>query len=147
MDWPDHLPPQIHVESHFIVNLCPLFYMKVYLWHTEAFGKMLDGSHVSSLFLGNKRQHMPVGSKTISSWVSKVLGIAKAHLCWGNLQGVVVLAAIVTGVSLVSILEVGDWVEFMPARHYFLTYINTTDWHQDSMQYCVHGLNEQSACW
>ena len=39
---------------------------------------MDDG--VSSLFLGNNRQHMPGHAKTISSWVRKVLSITKAHV-------------------------------------------------------------------
>ena len=26
-----HLPPQIHIESHSSVNLCPAFYLKAYL--------------------------------------------------------------------------------------------------------------------
>ena len=26
-----HLPPQIHIESHSNVNLCPVFYLKAYL--------------------------------------------------------------------------------------------------------------------
>ena len=62
-DHPGHLPPQI--ESHSNVNLCPVFYLKAYLRHTESFRKKPDGSRVSSLFLGNNRQHWPVCAKTI----------------------------------------------------------------------------------
>ena len=68
-----HLPPQIHIESHCNVNLCPVFYLKAYLRCTESFRMKPDGSHVTSLFLDNNRQHRPVCAKTISSWVWKVL--------------------------------------------------------------------------
>ena len=61
----------------------------------------------TSLFWGNNRQHRPVCAKTISSWVRKVLCAAKAHL-WILSAGAAVLAA---GVSLVSILLAGDWVQ------------------------------------
>ena len=27
-DHPGHLPPQVHIESHSNVNLCPIFYLK-----------------------------------------------------------------------------------------------------------------------
>ena len=37
-----HLPPQVHIESHSDVNLCPLFYLKAYLRHTESFRMKLD---------------------------------------------------------------------------------------------------------
>ena len=30
-DRPGHLPPQIRIESHSNVNLCPVFYLKAYL--------------------------------------------------------------------------------------------------------------------
>ena len=79
-DHPGHLPPQIRIKSHSNVNLCPVFYLKAYLRCTESFRKKSDGSRVTSLFLGNNRQHQPVCAKTISSWVWKVLGIAKAHI-------------------------------------------------------------------
>ena len=39
-----HLPPQIHIESHSNVNLCPVFYLKAYLRCTESFRKKSDGS-------------------------------------------------------------------------------------------------------
>ena len=44
IDHPGHLPPQIHIESHSNVNLCPDFYLKAYLRHTESFRKKSDGS-------------------------------------------------------------------------------------------------------
>ena len=61
-----------------------------------------------SLFLGNSKQHMPIYAKTISSWVRKVLSIAKADIYLGTHQGSVVSAALPAGVSLVSILHGGD---------------------------------------
>ena len=67
---------------------------------------------MTSLFLGNNGQHQPVCAKTISSWVWKVLGIAKAHMSPGSLQGVAVSAALAAGVSLVTILQAGDWTSF-----------------------------------
>ena len=45
-----HFPPQIHIESHPNVNLCPLFYLKAYLRCTEPSWTKTDGSHVTSLF-------------------------------------------------------------------------------------------------
>ena len=102
-----------------------------------------DGSRVTSLFLGNNRQHRPVCAKTISSWVRKVLGVAKAHVSLGSLQGVAASAALVAGVSMVTILQAGDWTRVsMPARHYFSTYITMTDQHQDSVQHAMLGLSE-----
>ena len=75
-----HLPPQIHIESHSNVNLCPVFYLKAYLRCTESFRMKPDGSLVTSLFLSNNRLHWPVCAKTISSWVRKVLCVATAHV-------------------------------------------------------------------
>ena len=46
-----HLPPQIHIESHTIVNLCPVFYLKAYLRCTEPFRAKPDGLSVTSHFL------------------------------------------------------------------------------------------------
>ena len=107
-DHPGHLPPQVHIESHSNVNLCPVFYLKAYLRCTEPIRTKPDGSCVISLFLGNNRQHWPVCAKTISSWVRKVLCVAKAHVSLGSLQGVAASAALAAGVSLVSILQAGD---------------------------------------
>ena len=108
-DHPGHLPPQMHIESHSSVNLCPVFYLKAYLRCTESFRKKSDGSRVTSPFLGNNRQHWPVCAKTISSWVQKVLSVAKAHMSPGSLEGVAASAALAAGVSVVTILQVGDW--------------------------------------
>ena len=82
-----HLHPQICIESYSNVNLCPVFYLKAYLRHTESFRTKPDGSHVTSMFLGNYRQYWPVCAKTISSWVRKVLCVAKAHMSPGLLWG------------------------------------------------------------
>ena len=43
-DHQGHLPPQIHIESHIDVNLCPVFYLKAYLRCTESFRTKPDGS-------------------------------------------------------------------------------------------------------
>ena len=51
-----HLPPQICIESHSNFNLCLVFSLKTYLRCTESFRMKPDGSHVTSLFLGNNRQ-------------------------------------------------------------------------------------------
>ena len=142
-DCPGHLPPQIRIESHSNVNLCPVFYLKAYLRHTESFRKKPDGSQVTSLFLGHNRQHWPVCAKTISSWVWKVLGVAKAHMSPGSLWRVAASAALAAGVSLVTILQAGDWTRVSTlARHYFSTYITMTDRHQDSVQHAMLGLSE-----
>ena len=102
-----------------------------------------DGSCVTSLFLGNNRQHWPVCAKAISSWVRKVLCIAKAHMSPGSLWGVAASAALAASVSLVTILQSGDWTRVStPARHYFSTYITIMDQHQDSVQCAVLGLSE-----
>ena len=61
------------------------FYLKAYLRLPEFFRTKPDGSRVTSLFLGNNRQHWPVCGKTISSWVRKVLCVAKAHMSPGSL--------------------------------------------------------------
>ena len=70
---------------------------------------------MTSVFLGNSRQHRPVCAKTISSWIRKVLCVAKAHL-----QVLLGAAALTAGVSLVSILQAGDGARVStPARHFF----------------------------
>ena len=124
----------------FILSLTPMlifalfFYFKAYLRCTESFRMKPDGSHVTSLYLGNSRQYWPVCAKTISSWVRKVLCVVKALMSLGSLQGVAASAALAAGVFLVSILQAGDWARVStPARHYFSTYITTMDWHQDSV--------------
>ena len=43
-------------------------------------------------------------ARMISSWIRKVLQIAKMHMSLGAVQGAVASTALVAGVSLVSIL-------------------------------------------
>ena len=63
---------------------------------------------------------MPVHAKMIFSLVRKTLCIAMVHMSVGILQDIVVSAASVSGVSLMSILKAGDWARVStPARHYF----------------------------
>ena len=58
----------------------------------------------------------------------------------GTLRGVVASAALVDGVSLVTILLADDWARVSTAtRHYFATYITTTELHHYSVQL---GLSE-----
>ena len=60
-----------------------------------------------------------------------------------SLHGAAASVALVAGVSLVSILQVGNWARVSTlARHYFSTFITTTDWYQDSLQHAVLGLSE-----
>ena len=86
-DHPGHLPHQICIDSHTSGDLCPVFYLKAYLRRTEPFSTKPDGLHVTSLFLGNNRQHRPVCAETISSWVRKVICVAKAHVSRLSLGG------------------------------------------------------------
>ena len=61
----------------------------------------------------------------------------------GSFWGVAASAALAADLSLVTILQAGDWARVStPARHYFSTYITTTDQHQDSVQCAVLGLSE-----
>ena len=116
------------------------FYLKAYLRYTEPFRMKPDGSPVTSLFLGNNRQHRPVCVKTIFSWVRKVLCVAKAHMSPCSLWGGA--AALAAGVSLASILQAGDWARVSTLARHFPPYITTTDQHQNSVQWAVLGLSE-----
>ena len=72
-------------ESHSNVNLCPVFIWSLF----ETYWTILDEAWwitCNFSFLGNNRQHRPVCAKTISSWVSKVLCIAKTHMSPGSLH-------------------------------------------------------------
>ena len=61
----------------------------------------------------------------------------------GSLWWAAASAALVAGVSLVSILQAGDRARVStPARHYFPPYNTTVDWCQDSVQHVVLGLSE-----
>ena len=69
--------------------------------------------------------------------------LLKAHMSPGSIQTATASAALVAGVSLVSIQQAGDWARVTTlARHYFPPYITTMDWHHDSVQYVVLGLSE-----
>ena len=85
-DCPGHLPPQVHIESHPNVNLCPVFYLKAYLRHTESFRMKPDGSCVTSLFLGNNRQHQPVSAKPFLLGYRKFF-VWLRHICLQALSG------------------------------------------------------------
>ena len=78
-----HLPPQIHKKSHTNVNPCPVFLFEGLFEITCDFSFFW--------FLGNNKQHRPVCAKTISSWVRKVLSVAKAHMSPGSLGGLQLL--------------------------------------------------------
>ena len=60
-----------------------------------------------------------------------------------TLHGAALLAALVGAVSLVSILQAGDWARVsILGRHYFSNCITTMDWHDDSIEQAVIGLSE-----
>ena len=105
-DQPRHIPPQICIESHSNANLYPVFYLKPNLYCTEPFRKKLDGSCVTSLFLGNNRQHIQICAKRISSWVRKVLSIVR-DMSLGTLWDAAASIALAAGVSLIT------WPEFL----------------------------------
>ena len=56
-----------------------------------------------------KYKYMTLCAKMIYSWIRNVLGITKAHISPGTHHVGVVSAALVSGVSLLSILQTGDW--------------------------------------
>ena len=78
-----------------------------------------------------------------SFFFGKGLDIAKAHVCHDALCGAKRPTALMAGVSLVSILQAGDWARVStPARHYFSAYITTTNCYQDSVQLAVLDIIE-----
>ena len=84
---------------------------------------------------------MPVYAKMISSWLRKILSVAKAHMSQCTLQGAAASGAFAAGVSLVFNLQAVDCTrDSTPARHYFSKYITTRDQHQDSVRCAVLGL-------
>ena len=54
----------------------------------ELFKKKADVSQMSSLFICDKRQEMPICAKTIYSQVRDVLTVAEAHMAVGKPQSV-----------------------------------------------------------
>ena len=116
MDQSGYLPLEICVESHSSVNLCPMFYLKPFytvqsllggqmdLWCLLSFWVTIDSTcwYVTKQFLQGK---------------GKVLSIAKSHMSLGTVWGG---AALVAGISLASILQVGDWARVsIPAKNQF----------------------------
>ena len=82
------------------------------------------------LFLINNKQHMSVCTKTISSWVRRVLSIAKSHLSLNTVWDASVSVALMAGIYLILILQKGDLArDFTSARYSFSKCI--TNWHQD----------------
>ena len=60
-----------------------------------------------------------------------------------SFKGAMMSAPFAGGISLVSILQAGDWArDFTPSGHYFSTYITSTDRHQDSVHCAALGLSE-----
>ena len=52
---------------------------------------------------------MPVCAKMTSPWDKDTLSIANGHVSLGAVQGAVASVALAAGVSLVYILQAGDW--------------------------------------
>ena len=71
------------------------------------------------------------------------------NICLQAFSGrAVAFVALVAGVSLVSILQAGDWARVsMPARHYFSPYITIMDQHQDSVQHAMPGPSDEVFFW
>ena len=91
MDEPGYLPPQICIESHSSVNLCPVFIWRLIWGILNLLGRSL-----------------------------MVLCVVEAHMPLESPQGVAASAALTAGVSLVSTQQAGDWARVsMPARHLF----------------------------
>ena len=86
---------------------------------------------------------MTTFAKMISSQVRNALSMAMLHMSLDTLQGAAASAALVAGVSLVSTMLAGDWaILYTAARHYFSTYLTTTDCNQDPVQHAGLGLHE-----
>ena len=71
------------------------------------FRKKSGGFQVSFLFSGDHRQYKLVYARKISSWVRKILSIAKTCMFLGTHCGAAVSVALVVGVSPVFILLTG----------------------------------------
>ena len=73
---------------------------------------------------------MPLYAKIISYWVRNVLGVTVVYMLPVILHGALVSAAFAAGISMVSILQAGDWARVStPAKYYFSNYITTSDHH------------------
>ena len=85
---------------------------------------------------------MHVCAKTTSSRARSDVGIATLDISPGTLFDTAVSAALEAGVSLVPILQAGDWARVStPASHYFSTYITILDLHQNSIQQAALSLS------
>ena len=86
-----------------------------------------------SPFLGNKRQvaHASISqNKFFMGKENFMYCKATCDVSVGPLCGAALYEAFVAWVSLVSIFQAGAWASLStPARHYFSTYITTTDQH------------------
>ena len=151
MDWLGHLQPQIYIKPTLM-----LIFALCFTWRlTYAILNLFRRSQMDLMwvicfffFFGHNRKHLPVCAKTISSWVRKVLGITKAHMSPSTLHGAVMSAALAADISLVSMLQAGDWVRVSTtARHYFSTNITTMDQHQDSLELLFWVSESSQPCW
>ena len=69
--------------------------------------------------------------------------MTKTHMSLGTLQGAAASATLVAGLPSASILPVGDWARISTqARHYFLTYVTTTDCHQNPVHWTKHPVGQ-----
>ena len=69
----------INGEALLLTGLC-LIWFRVTIFSSGHTLTCSVISHMTSLFLVDNRQHRPVCAKIISSWVRKVLYVAKAHV-------------------------------------------------------------------
>ena len=149
---PAYIPTHLNLEADFLSkhqlllewHLLPqMSQVAFHLWGLSEVDLLASSHSTQCQHYSFMRQHQPVCAKTIFSWVRKVLSVGKARMYLDSCWGVAASAALVAGVSLVIILQAGDWTRVStPARHYLSTYITTTDLHQDSMQHAVLGLSE-----
>ena len=104
---------QVIFPLRFILSLTPmlifaLFFIWRLIWDVlKHFGWSQMNCVWLSFLGGNNRQHRPVCAKTISSWVRKVLCVAKAHVSRLPLGG----CSCSSWCFLVSILQAGDWAQ------------------------------------
>ena len=83
-----------------ILSLTPMlilalfFYLKTYLRCTGPYRMKPNGSCVTSLFFGYQYAAQACLHKNHSSWVRKVLCVAKVHMSLGSLQGPAASAAL-----------------------------------------------------
>ena len=113
---------QIHIESHFSVILCPVFYLKN-LFKLSFLGRSqmdLGYPFYSMLIVCSIYHCLPKQFLLGSQRYCLLL----RHMYPDTLQGILVSAALLLGISLLSIMQVVDRVRASPARHYFSTFSN-----------------------